>query len=159
MRFMLLMIPRGYESAPPDQQPPADRVAEMMKFNQDMQEAGILLYCEGLHPPSAGKRVSFAGGRPTVTDGPFTETKECLGGFWMIQVKSLQEAVDWARRCPGSDNEVIEIRRVQEIEDFNEEIKKLIGGFETMQGAARKRTPAARKPKARKVAKKSKRKS
>ncbi|MBM3537864.1 MAG: YciI family protein [Alphaproteobacteria bacterium] len=156
MRFMMLMIPKGYEGAPPDQQPPADRVAEMMKFNQAMQDAGILLYCEGLHPPSSGKRVSFAGGKPTVTDGPFTETKECLGGFWMIRVKSLQEAVDWARRCPGSDNEVIEIRRVQEVEDFNEEIKKNIGGFETMQGTARKK-PAAKGPKAK--AKKPKRKS
>lgn len=155
MRFMMLMIPKGYEAAAPDKQPPADRVGEMMKFNQAMQDAGSLLYCEGLHPPSAGKRVSFAGGRPTVTDGPFTETKECLGGFWMIQVKSLQEAVDWARRCPGSDNEVIEIRRVQEIEDFNEDIKKHIGGFDTMQGTARKK---AKKPAAKK-SKKAKRKS
>lgn len=137
MRFMMLMIPKGYESMAPDTQPPADRVAEMMKFNKDMQDAGILLYCEGLHPPAAGKRVSFAGGKPTVTDGPFTETKECLGGFWMIQVKSQDEAVAWARRCPASDNEVIEIRRVQEIEDFNEDIKKNIGGFDTMQGKKR----------------------
>ena len=155
MRFMMLMIPKGYEAAAPDKQPPADRVGEMMKFNKAMQDAGILLYCEGLHPPSAGKRVSFAGGKPTVTDGPFTETKECLGGFWMIRVKSLQEAVDWARRCPGSDNEVIEIRRVQEIEDFNEEIKKNIGGFDTIQGTARKK---AKKPAAKK-SKKAKRKS
>jgi len=159
MRFMMLMIPKGYETAVPDQQPPAERVGEMMKFNQAMQDAGILLYCEGLHPPSAGKRVSFAGGRPTVTDGPFTETKECLGGFWMIQVKSLQEAVDWARRCPGSDNEVIEIRRVQEIEDFNEQVKEKIDGFDTMQGTGwNKREPAKKRPKAKK-AKKAKRKS
>jgi hypothetical protein len=137
MRFMMLMIPKGYESAPPDQQPPIDRVAEMMKFNKEMQVAGILLYCEGLHPPSAGKRVSFAGGKPTVTDGPFTETKECLGGFWMINVKSQDEAVAWARRCPATDNEVIEIRRVQEMEDFPEELREKTGGFESMQGRKR----------------------
>lgn len=158
MRFMMLMIPRGYERAAPEQPPPADRVGEMMKFNQAMQDAGILLYCEGLHPPSAGKRVSFAGGRPTVTDGPFTETKECLGGFWMIQVKSLQEAVDWARRCPGSDNEVIEIRRVQEIEDFNEEIQEEIGGFDTMQGKGSAANLKARVKKPKAKAKSAKRK-
>ncbi len=158
MRFMMLMIPRGYEAMAPDTQPPADRVGEMMKFNQAMQDAGILLYCEGLHPPSAGKRVSFAAGKPTVTDGPFTETKECLGGFWMLQVKSQDEAVSWARRCPASDNEVIEIRRVQEIEDFNEDIKKHIDGFDTMQGTGRRKAKA-KKSAAKKKAKKAKRKS
>jgi hypothetical protein len=137
MRFMMLMIPKGYETMAPDTQPPADRVGEMMKFNEALQKAGILLYCEGLHPPSAGKRVSFAGGKPTVTDGPFTETKECLGGFWMIQVKSQDEAVAWARRCPASDNEVIEIRQVQEMEEFPEDVQKAAKGFETMQGRGR----------------------
>ncbi len=157
MRFMMLMIPKGYETMAPDTQPPADRVAAMMAFNKAMQDAGILLYCEGLHPPAAGKRVSFASGRPTVTDGPFTETKECLGGFWMIRVTSQDEAVSWARRCPASDNEVIEIRRVQEVEDFNEDIKKHIGGFETMQGRGPKAKRKAAKPKAK--TKKAKRKA
>ncbi len=158
MRFMMLMIPKGYETMAPDTQPPPDRVGEMMKFNQAMQDAGILLYCEGLHPPSAGKRVSFAAGKPTVTDGPFTETKECLGGFWMIQVKSQDEAVSWARRCPASDNEVIEIRRVQEIEDFNEEIKKNIGGFETMQGKGPRKAAKRKAAKPKAKSKKAKRK-
>jgi hypothetical protein len=137
MRFMMLMIPKGYESAAPDAMPPADRVAEMMKFNESLQKAGILLSCEGLHPPAAGVRVSFADGKPTVTDGPFTETKECLGGYWMIDVKSKAEAVAWARRCPASDNEVIEIRQVQEMEDFSQEVQKAAAGFETMQGKGR----------------------
>ncbi len=140
MRFMMLMIPRGYETAAPDTMPPGERVAAMMKFNTDMQQAGILLSCDGLHPPSAGVRVSFSGGRPTVTDGPFAETKECLGGYWMIQVKSRAEAIEWAKRCPASDNEIIEIRRVQEMDDFPEAIQKDLAGFEAMQGTGKRKS-------------------
>jgi hypothetical protein len=69
-----------------------------------------------------GARVSFSGGKPKVTDGPFAEAKEVLGGYWMIQVKSREEAIEWAKRCPGSDNEVIEIRQVQEMSDFDEKV-------------------------------------
>ena len=122
MRFMLLMIPKGYEEAAPGTMPDAAAVAAMMKYNEDLQKAGVLLALDGLHPPSMGARVSFAGGRPRVTDGPFSEAKEVLGGYWMIQVKSREEAIEWAKRCPGSDNEVIEIRQVQEAADFSEEI-------------------------------------
>src|SRR6187401_2169977 len=118
MRFMLLMIPRGYEQAKPGTTPPADAVAAMMKFNESLQKAGVLLSLDGLHPPSMGARVSFAGGKPKVTDGPFPEAKEVVGGYWMIRVKSRQEAIEWASRCPGSENETIEIRQVQEMEDF-----------------------------------------
>src|ERR1700754_1963230 len=114
MRFMLLMIPKGYETAKPGQMPPADGVAAMMKYNQSLQKAGVLLAMDGLHPPSMGARVSFAGGKPKVTDGPFSEAKEVLGGYWMIQVKSREEAIAWASRCSGGDNEVIEVRQVQE---------------------------------------------
>jgi hypothetical protein len=90
----------------------------MMKYNESLQKAGILLGLDGLHPPSAGARVSFSGGKPSVTDGPFAEAKEALGGYWMIQVRSREEAVEWASRCPASDDEVIEIRQVFEMSDF-----------------------------------------
>lgn len=126
MRFMMLMIPKGYESAAPGTMPDAKAVEAMMKYNQELQDAGVLLALDGLHPPSMGARISFAGGRPTVTDGPFVETKEVLGGYWMIDVKSKQEAIDWAKRCPGSDNEVIEIRQVQEMEDFPEDVQEAV---------------------------------
>ncbi len=114
MRFMMLMIPKGYEKAAPGAMPDPQAVAAMMQYNETLQKAGVLLALDGLHPPSAGARVSFAGGKPVVTDGPFIETRECVGGYWMIQVASKEEAVAWAARCPASDNEVIEIRQVQE---------------------------------------------
>ena len=118
MRFMMLMIPKGYEKAAPGTLPDPKAVAAMMKYNESLQKAGILLGLDGLHPPSAGARVSFSGGKPSVTDGPFAEAKEALGGYWMIQVRSREEAVEWASRCPASDNEVIEIRQVFEMSDF-----------------------------------------
>ena len=134
MRFMMLMIPKGYETAAPGTVPDAKAVEAMMKYNEALQKAGVLLGLEGLHPPSMGARVSFAGGKPTVTDGPFAETKEVLGGYWMIQVNSKEEAIEWAKRCPGSDNEVIEIRQVQEMEDFPADVQKAAAGFAEMQG-------------------------
>ena len=84
MRFMMLMIPKGYESAQPGAMPEATAVAAMMRYNEEMQKAGVLVTLDGLHPPSMGARVSFSGGRAKVTDGPFAETKEVLGGYWMI---------------------------------------------------------------------------
>ena len=95
----------------------------MAKFNQSLQKAGVVLAMDGLHPPSMGARVSFAGGKPTVTDGPFAEAKEVLGGYWMIQVKSREEAIEWAKRVPGSDNEVVEVRQVQELADFPPDVR------------------------------------
>jgi hypothetical protein len=118
MRFMMLMIPKGYEKAAPGTMPDAKAIAPMMKYNESLQKAGVLLALDGLHPPSMGARVSFSGGKPKVADGPFAEAKEVIGGYWMIQVKSREEAIQWASRCPASDNEVIEIRQVQELEDF-----------------------------------------
>jgi len=118
MRFMMLMIPKGYETAPPGTMPDPKAVATMMQYNESLQKAGVLLALDGLHPPSTGARVSFHGGKPTVTDGPFIEAKEVVGGYWMIQVRSKEEAVEWASRCPGSDNEVIEIRQMMEFGDF-----------------------------------------
>lgn len=130
MRFMMLMIPHGYESAEPGTMPDADAVAKMMKYNEDLQKAGVLLALDGLHPPSMGARVSFADGQPKVTDGPFAEAKEVVGGYWMIQVKSKEEAIEWARRCPASGNEVIEVRQVMDMEDFTDEIKEVVGDFD-----------------------------
>src|SRR6266481_5246467 len=95
MRFMMLMIPRGYEAAAPGAMPPADAVAAMMKYNEQLRDAGVLITLDGLHPPSAGARVSFEGGKPIVTDGPFTESKEVLGGYWMIEVASREDAIAW----------------------------------------------------------------
>ena len=118
MRFMMIMIPKGYESAKPGTLPDAKAVAAMMKYNEELVKAGVMIGGEGLHPPSMGARVSFPGGKAKVTDGPFAEAKEVIGGYWMIQAKSLAEAIEWAKRCPGSENETIEIRQVQEVEDF-----------------------------------------
>ena len=122
MRFMMLMIPKGYEKAAPGTAPDAKAVAPMMKYNEALQKAGVLLALDGLHPPSMGARVSFAGGKPKVTDGPFPEAKEVVGGYWMIQVKSKAEALEWASRIPFTDGEVVEVRQVFEASDFPADI-------------------------------------
>jgi hypothetical protein len=134
MRFMMLMIPKGYETAGPGTMPAAEAVAAMMKYNKALKEAGVLITLEGLHPPSMGARVSFSAGKPLVTDGPFAEAKEVLGGFWMIEVKSREEAIDWAKRCPASSNEIIEIRQVQEMSDFPADVQEAAAGFTDLQG-------------------------
>jgi hypothetical protein len=132
MRFMMLMIPKGYDTAAPGTVPDASAVAAMMKYNESLQKAGILLALDGLHPPSMGARVSFSGGKPKVTDGPFAEAKEVIGGYWMIQVKSKEEAIEWASRCPGSENEIIEVRQVQEMSDFPADVQQAASGFEEL---------------------------
>lgn len=139
MRFMLLMIPKGYETAEPGAMPDAKAVAAMMKFNQSLQKAGVLLALDGLHPPSMGARVSFSGGKARVTDGPFAEAKEVLGGYWMIQVKSKEEAIAWASRCPASANEVIEVRQVQEFTDFPPDVREAAAGFQELQAQSNPR--------------------
>ena len=132
MRFMMLMIPKGYETAAPDVELDPARVTEMMKYNEALQQAGVLITLDGLHPPSVGARVSFEGGKPLVTDGPFAEAKEVLGGYWMIQVRSREEAIEWASRCPGSDSETIEVRQVQEFGDFPDDVQAAIGDFSAL---------------------------
>ena len=134
MRFMMLMIPLGYETAQPDVQLDPERVRAMMKFNQDLKDAGVLIALDGLHPPSMGARVSFKTGKPLVTDGPFAEVKEVLGGYWMSNVASREEAIAWAKKCPGSDNEIIEIRQVQEMSDFSPEVQQAAAGLAELQG-------------------------
>jgi hypothetical protein len=134
MRFMMLVIPKDYETAAPDATPDAKAVERMMKYNEELAKAGVLLSLDGLQPPSAGVRVSFHGGKPKVTDGPFAEAKECVGGYWMIQVKSQEEAVEWAKRAPMGDHEIIEVRRVHEMEDFPPDVQAAVSGFEDLIG-------------------------
>ena len=132
MRFMMLMIPAAKEDK---WIPTVEAVGAMTRFNQDMINAGVMLTGEGLHPPSEGARVSFGGpstssgrsGVPKVTDGPFAEAKEVVGGFWMIQAKSKAEAVEWARRCPAAPGDIIEIREIFEMSDFPEDVQKAAG--------------------------------
>jgi hypothetical protein len=136
MRFMMLVIPKGYESATPGTMPDPKRVEQMMKYNESLQKAGVLLALDGLHPPSMGARVSFDGGKPKVTDGPFAEAKEVLGGYWMIQVKSKDEALEWAKRAPMSENEIIELRQVQDFADYPPDVQKAAEGFKELQEQA-----------------------
>jgi len=133
MRFMMLMIPLGYETAPPDIELDPERVAAMMKYNEELKNAGVLITLDGLHPPSSGARVTFATGEPVVTRGPFADAREVLGGYWMIEVVSRDEAIAWAKKCPAATNEIIEIRQVQEMADFTEEVQHAAAGFAEMQ--------------------------
>jgi len=123
------MIPKGYDTAKPGTMPDAKAVAAMMKYNDSLQKAGVLLSLDGLHPPSMGARVTFAGGKPKATDGPFAEAKEVIGGFWMIQVKSKEEAVEWASRCPAAETDTIELRQVMEMSDFPADVKEAVSEF------------------------------
>jgi len=145
MRFMMMMIPRVYQpDTPPGERagegfaPPAEAVAKMMKFNEELAIAGALLALDGLHPSTKGARVAFSGGKPKVTDGPFAETKEVIGGYWMIEVKSKEEAVGWAMRCPASDGDVIEVRQVFEMSDFAPDVR-VAADNPTVQGEIEKR--------------------
>jgi len=133
MRFMMLMIPVGYCNAAPGAEPEPERVAAMMKYNEELKSAGVLITLDGLHPPSMGARVSFDSGTPVVTDGPFAEAKEVIGGYWMIDVASRDEAIAWAKKCPATPKEIIEIRQVQEFSDFSEEVQQAAAGFTEMQ--------------------------
>ncbi len=136
MRFMMLMIPKGYEKAEPGAMPSAEVVATMMKYNESLQKAGVLLALDGLHPPSMGARVTFAEGKAKVTDGPFPETKEVVGGYWMIQVKSREEAIEWAKRCPGDDC-IVEVRQVQDFADFPADLQQAAARFPELQSGKR----------------------
>jgi hypothetical protein len=136
MRFMMLMIPHGYEKAAPNAMPDAKAVSAMMHYNESLQKAGVLLTLDGLHPPSAGTRLTFAAGKPRVSDGPFIEAKELIGGYWMIQVKSKEEAVEWAKRCPASDGDIIEVRQVHEMSEFPVDVQKAAEGFQRLQGVS-----------------------
>jgi hypothetical protein len=116
MRFMMLMYPGP--KAEQGNLPEKEAIATMFKYNQELKKAGVLLALDGLQSSSKGARIRFAGGKPTITDGPFSEAKELIGGYWIIQVKSREEAIEWASRCPASDAEMIELRQVFELSDF-----------------------------------------
>jgi hypothetical protein len=118
MRFMMLVIPKDYQKANPDAMPDPKQVELMMKYNESLQKAGVLLELNGLFPPSAGTRVSYKNGKATVIDGPFTEAKESIGGYWIIQVKSKEEAIQWASRVPFLGEETVEVRQIHEITEF-----------------------------------------
>lgn len=121
MRFMVMI--RATRDSEAGVMPSEKLLAEMGKYNEELVKAGVMLAGEGLHPSANGARVHFSGSKRTVIDGPFTETKELIAGFWLIQVKSLEEAIEWVKRCPNPlDGESdIEIRRVFEAEDFGAE--------------------------------------
>ena len=122
MRVMVMV--KATKESEAGKMPTTDLLAAMGKYNEELVKAGVMLAGEGLHPSAKGKRVRFSGKSRTVVDGPFAETKELVAGFWLWQVKSMEEAVEWVRRCPNpmeSDSE-IEIRRVFEAEDFGAEL-------------------------------------
>ena len=141
MRFMMLVIPKGYEKAAADFAPPAELVARMTKYNDSLTKAGVLLGLDGLRPPATGARVRFAGGKPKVTDGPFTEAKEVLGGYWIIQVKSREEAIEWAKRVPPTDARKVELRRIFDMSDFPADVQKAADS-ETVRAAVAKSAQA-----------------
>ena len=122
MRFMILV--KATKDSEADVMPSEQLLTEMGKFNEELVKAGVMLAGEGLHPSSKGARVRFSGGKRTVIDGPFAETKELIAGFWLWQVKSKEEAIEWVKRCPNPHNEEteVEIRQVFEAEDFGAEL-------------------------------------
>ena len=129
MRFMMLMIPSVYQgangkNAGADFTPPADAVEKMMKYNEKLAKAGALISLDGLHSPATAARVSFSGGKSRVTDGPFAESKEVLGGYWIIQAKSREEAIQWAEAVPAADGDTIEVRQLFEMSEFPEDVQK-----------------------------------
>jgi len=144
MRFMMLMIPAGYEKAQAHALPPKEGVEAMLQYNESLRKAGVLVALDGLHPPVEGVRLTRAAGKLRVTDGPFTETKEAIGGYWILQVKSKAEAVEWASRCPAVQSyapdgvATIELRQLQELGDWPAEFQALLAKYPELQKLERK---------------------
>jgi len=132
MRFMMLVIPRGYESARPDAMPNTEAAAKMQEYNQSLQKAGVLLALDGLFPPSTGARISYSDGKASVTECPFAEAKEAIGGYWIIQAGSREEAIEWAKRAPMSNSETVEVRRIFEMNDFSADVQKAAQGYDKL---------------------------
>jgi hypothetical protein len=127
MRFMMIMYPKNYGTAKPGTAPDFKDMEKMGAYNEDLGKAGVLRALDGLTPPATmSARVTFKGGKSTVTDGPFTEAKEVVGGYWVIEVNSPEEAIEWASRIPGKDDEMVEVRRFFDLTDFPEDIQKQI---------------------------------
>lgn len=131
MRFMMMV--RANKDSEAGVMPREELLAAMGKYNEELVQAGVLLAGEGLHPSARGARVRFSGEARTVLDGPFPE-KELIAGFWLIQVKSKEEAIEWAKRAPMGDNEIIEVRQVQEMADFPPDVQEAVAGFEDLLG-------------------------
>jgi hypothetical protein len=127
MRCMLLVYPDGFDKAGPEFAPPPEAMAAMMKFNEELQSAGVLLSLDGLHPPLMGARVTFSAGERTVRRGPFPDVKEALGGYWMIRAHSHDEAIEWMMRCPLHGDGVVEVRQVFEMDEFPEDVRAAAG--------------------------------
>ena len=123
MRFMVLMYPS--EKAEQGVMPDPKAVEQMMKFNEELAKAGALVALDGLHPSAKGARITWdRAGKPVVTDGPFTETHEVVGGYWIIQVKTKEEAVAWCTRIPSTDARKVELRQIFEMTDYPAEVQK-----------------------------------
>ena len=121
MRFMVLV--KASDDSEAGHPPPAELIDKMMRFNLEMVKAGVMLAADGLQPSSKGARITFSGkGKPTVVDGPFAETKELVAGYWMIQAKSKEEAIEWISRSPFTHGETVEIRQVFEMDDFPSDV-------------------------------------
>lgn len=135
MRFM--MITKEHEQG--DSMPDAKGAAAMMKYMESLEKAGVLVAFDGLRSPAMGAHVSFSGGKAVVIDGPFTEAKEFIGGYWMIQVKSKEEAIEWARRCPAFPDFAIEIRQVLEFSDFPADVQAAAGIYPRLKAQLRNR--------------------
>ena len=127
MKFMVIV-----KGCAGEETPSQEFLAAMGKYNEELTKAGVFVELEGLKPASTGTRVKFDGKKPVVTDGPFAESKEVIGGYWIIQVRSREEAIEWAKRAPMSNNERIEVRQIHEMSDFPEDVQKVAEGFEQL---------------------------
>ncbi len=122
MRFMIFMLP-GIQSE--EWMPSREAIEAMTRYNQSLKDAGVLLDLNGLHPPSEGVRLTFPEGKPQVTDGPFAEAKELVGGYWILDVRSREEAIEWAKRCPiGGEGPTLEVRQIMEMSEFPEDLQE-----------------------------------
>jgi hypothetical protein len=136
MRFLVFMIPRVYQPQTTGTKtdakftPDAEMMANMGQFNEELKQAGALLSLDGLQSLTTGARLAFAGGKATVTDGPSVEAKEVVGGYWLLQAQSKQQVVEWMKRCPAQDGDVIEIRQVCEMSDFPEDVQAAVNTME-----------------------------
>lgn len=125
MRFQVFMIPKVYQPkngkhTAPEFKPNTEAMERMGKFNDELKKAGALISLDGLHPITTGARVSFSGGKPKVTDGPSVDSNEVIGGYWILKADSKQQVIDWMKRCPADDGDVLEIRQIFEMSDFQD---------------------------------------
>ena len=137
MRFMMIMFPKDYLTAKPGWVPDLTNMEEMRKYNEELGAAGVLLGLDGLTPPATmSARVTYKNGKSKITDGPFTEAKEVVGGYWIIEVKSREEALEWASRIPGKDEVTIEVRRLFDMSDFDPPVQDKLTELEEQQAAS-----------------------